>query len=344
MSESNLPPGRSLDYPVNNCNYSSFNVSYVNTETTAINLTRGEEFSQHGIRVTINIIRNDIHKRLPALIETGRESNAFKAQKRDSWKKRMGEWLVARAMRSGGSDYNKNLFNYYVRQYSSGSNTEKVFVRRFRMKRIYFERRLFDERKKLDFGGRAFWSVKDTDALLAAAYGEDFRTTEIAPYDNSRIIISTSIPFKDYLDSLQKKGITLGSVFEQLNSIRTSNLANEKIVKAVSNVMLLARMSEQRFLLYRSLHERTDEIRALREKGDYDSLTEIFKEYDRQARYFLRRGYALCPDEELFDIECELMERAGETEKAKKMRSLVFEEHKKPLTAKPFTAQSAKES
>ena len=336
LIENNMPAGRALDYLGNNSNYSSFNVSYVNTETTAINLTRGEEFSQHGIKVTINIIRNDIKKRLPGIVETGREANAFKAHGRGNWKKALGERVVAHTMKAGGSGYNKGLFNYYVKHYSKCGDSERVFIRRFRMKRMYFDRKLFDEKKKVELNGRAFWSVKDTAAMLERAYGKDIEAfrDRLVPYKSKKVITSTMVPFKDYMDSLQKMGTSVESVFEQENAIRASNLANKKIRKAIGKIFILARMSEQRFLMYPELHSRIEEIRTLRASGDYESLAEIFKEYDKQAIYFLAHGYALCLDEELFEVECELMEHSGREKKAEKMRRLVFEEHKKPLTAK----------
>jgi len=87
--EENRPEGRSLDYLGNNNSYASFNVSYVNTETTFIDITRGWDFNEFGIKVVINIIRNDIINKIPAFIETGRESNSNKVKKKGNWKKEL---------------------------------------------------------------------------------------------------------------------------------------------------------------------------------------------------------------------------------------------------------------
>ncbi|MBE6018059.1 MAG: hypothetical protein E7233_10750 [Lachnospiraceae bacterium] len=332
--EENRPEGRSLDYLGNNNSYASFNVSYVNTETTFIDITRGWDFNEFGIKVVINIIRNDIINKIPAFIETGRESNSNKVKKKGNWKKRTFAALVANRMDAKGDEFGSSLFEYYVKNYRKNPNSKKVFVRRFRKKRMYFERSIFSDTCLVSLGGYQFQAPKDINGYLEIAYGEDHEEIELKPYRQKNRIISTTVPYKDYFDSLEKKHIPIEDVFSQDREVKTDKIINKKLLRAVSKVYRIARMSEERMIIYQQLMENVDEIREIYDNEDFETLQEIFDEYDARARYYLKHKLALCPSEEFFEMECALMEYNGDVKKAEKMRDLLAYHHRKPLVGK----------
>ena len=126
--------GRSLDYLGNNSEYIGFNVSYVNTDTTYIDIARGLDFSKYGISVVIHVLRDDIKNRIPAFVETGvdENSNLVDISGRGNWKKKAVEKGVSSAKTVIGKNFNKKLFDYYVKQFSSDPGSERVFVKTFK--------------------------------------------------------------------------------------------------------------------------------------------------------------------------------------------------------------------
>ena len=325
--------GRSLDYLGNNSEYIGFNVSYVNTDTTYIDIARGLDFSKYGISVVIHVLRDDIKNRIPAFVETGvdENSNLVDISGKGNWKKKAVEKGISSAKTVIGKNFNKKLFDYYVKQFSSDPGSKRVFVKTFKARRRYFDRDIFREKSKLDFNGRSYTVPKDIDAYLEGYYGTNAKNAEIREFRINSALISTVIPYEEYLASMKEAGIPIESLFEQNNEVRESIAANRDVVEAVNKVNDTARMSEDRMRLYKELHPRMDEIRRLHAEGDYDKLTEIFTEYNDLARYYVNWDLTLCPDEELFDILCDIMERRGATGRVAKMRKNLAEHHKRPL-------------
>lgn len=330
--EQTKPAGRSLDYLITNESYASFNFSYVNTNTTYIDDARGDDFSQFGIKVTISLIRNDIKNRIPAFVETGRERNAFKAIKKGNWKQKTVESIVARSMALGGGEYNKRLFDYYVRNYSKHQDSPKVFIRRFRQKRVYYDRSLFRKTTVVELGSYSFVAPADTETYLNTYYMRTADLVSMYPYNKQSTIISNEVPFQEYIERLKQMNISVRELFELNNEIRSEKLKDENNVKAVKDVYRIAKMSSDRARLYKELYPQIDTIRAYYQQEDFDKIREIFSEYDYLAKYYLRRQLALCPEEELFEIECALMVHDNHPELAEKMRTCLYEPHKKPLT------------
>lgn len=333
-AERDMPEGRALDYLGNNKNYIGFNVSYVNENTTYIALARGLDFSRLGIKVKVSMLCDDTKKRLPAFVETGREENAFRAEKKGKWKKRVVSRLLTAADALGGSNFNRKLFDYYVRSYSRDPQTPRVFVRSFRQKRRYFDRGIFSERVTVSLNGRSFYAPKRIEEYLTVHYGPGALEMEIAEFKRPNNLISCRVPYREYLDSLEKKGIPIETIFDQMNEVRADRIYNDELMRSVEEVYTAAQMSEERMILYARLSENIDQIRRLYSEKDYDSLTKIFSEYDARARYYIKQGLTLCTDEEQFEILCDIMENRGATERVRLMRSKLLEKHKKPLIRK----------
>ena len=322
---------RCLDYMMTNERYPSFNVSYVDTTKTYINLTRGFDFKYFGMKVTINLVRNDVKKKHLAYYETGWEENSHRAKSRDRWQTNLVRFYIAQSHKIHKDNYTKRLFKHFTKYYSRNPESEFVFVRTYRKKRVYFPRQLFRETMDIEIFGKSYRIPKNYEDFIVPFYGVNWRYMDVPTYRYKNVIISDIIPYKDYINRLESIGITLSDVFDQQNTIRGEDIQNKSIVKSKTNAFNYAKRSGDRLYFYQSLMEDIDNIRKLRAEKNYAELNEIFKEYDLQVRAYLKNNLALCPCEELMEIECEILEHNGEGELAERLRSLTPEEHKKPI-------------
>ena len=327
--EKDMPAGRALDYMGTNNNYVSFNVSYVNTDTTFIQLSRGRDFSKTGFKVTINLIRNDITSRLPALAETGRELNAYRPKTENTWKKKAVKNVMSAAMHVSGDDFGRKLFNYYVKSYMKNPDSERVFIKTFNNKRRYYDRKLFKEKKLIDVNGYKFWAPANIEEYLIGLYGPTAMDMPIATFDRTTNLISNRVPFEDYKKNLEAAGIPMEELYDL--SKEKKYITNKKLTSSVDRVYEIAQMSQERKNLYALLEPDMDHIRELYRQKDFETLQEIFKPYDARARYYIKKDLTLCTDEEQFEILCDIMENRGAHERVKLMREHLSDHHRKPL-------------
>lgn len=327
--EKDMPAGRALDYMGNNKDYVSFNVSYVNTDTTFIQLSRGKDFSKLGFKVTINLIRNEITGKLPALAETGRELNAYRPKRKITWKKKVVRNVMSAAMHVSGDDFGRKLFNYYVKSYLKDPDSERVFIKSFNNKRLYYNRKLFEEKKIIDVNGYKFWAPANIEEYLIGFYGPTAMDMPIATFDRTTNLISNRVPFGDYMKNLEAAGIPIEELFDLSKAERY--ITNRKITRSVERVYQIAQMSQERNNLYALLEPEMDRVRELYRQKDFETLQEIFKPYDVRARYYIKKKLTLCTDEEQFEILCDIMENRGAHERVKLMREYLSDHHKKPL-------------
>lgn len=330
--EKDMPAGRALDYMGNNKDYVSFNVSYVNTDTTFIQLSRGKDFSKRGFKVTINLIRNDIPDRLPAFVETGRELNAYRPNRKKTWKNKAVKNTMSAAMLINGDKFGEKLFRYYVKSYLKNPDSERVFIKTFNNKRLYYDRSLFTEKTEVDVGGYKFCAPKDIETYLTGFYGPTAMTMPIAVFDRATSLISNRVPFEAYMKNLEAAGIPMDELFN-LSKVK-KYITNTQITSTVDRVYTLAQMSKERMDLYALLEKDIDRIRELYREKDFKALTEIFKPYDVRARYYIKKNLTLCTDEEQFEILCAIMENRGAHARVEKMREYLPNHHRKPLVAR----------
>lgn len=337
--EEKKPEGRSLDYMKNNPRYRSFTIDYVDDTTTYIQLNRGDDFSRFGIKVAINMIRDDVKSKADALLETGWENNAYNHPKRVSWKVAAGRNAIG-----GLGRFDKNMssriFDRFAKLYTSNSNSERVFVRTYLEERKYLPRRLFASTGSIEVYGETYNVPADIEEYVTTYYMENWEMVRLSTRNPRNLITSYNIPFEETLQQLKENGTPVEALFKGYVENRKDTVEATKILKSRKRSFLVAKRSGDRLHMYEELHPQILQIRELRDRKDYEGLREIFSEYDRLARYYLRKGLALCPDEELMMIECELLREEGRDDLADKMLRLVPEAHKKPLAEMPEPAAS----
>ena len=326
-------PGRALEYMGNSDTYPSFSVNYVDENSTYIMVSRGNDFSRSGKRVTVNILREDINNTFANMIETGWENDAFNPPLNLTGKKKTAITAVHMIKRMK-SNPGKWTFSYLCKVYGNAS-AKQYFVRPYRRPRVYLPKSLFQETEDITIEGESFAAPRNCERYLELFYGEDWRRAALIEKREQFTISSDTIPYRDYIRQLEESGITIDSIFDSYLKALSENRGNEDIVKSKDRAFTVAKRSGDRMMLYEQLYPQIDRIRELRAEKKYDELTVLFRDYTRLAKEYLKEDLALSPSEELLEIECEILEYNGDSARSEKLKQLAPEQHKKPLCITP---------
>lgn len=329
---------RGIDCLVTNSGYTCFDLSYVNENTTYILISRGADFSLHGIRVVIQAICDDVIGRMPLFAESWLDENSYayikSGNKRENAKRELLKRLFWTIKTIAPGEFNRKLFLYLANQYGSNPNSKRVFVKPYGQKRIYYSRKIFDEKTSMDFCGKTFTVPKKIDPYLKSFYGPGVKLLKAKPFNNLGVLISTTVPFREFIDRMENDEMSISDLFEDYKKLRLENSESENIRNAVDRVFVVAQMSRDRKVFHEALSNNIDKIRHMREAKDFKGLGKLFAKYEKRTRYYIEQGLTLCPDGELFDIMCEILEEKGDHDIVKNLRRHLAEHQRTPLTCK----------
>ena len=86
-----------------------------------------------------------------------------------------------------------------------------------------------------------------------------------------------------------------------------------------------------RFKLWQKYMPMKDEIVSMHEKGDYDALAKVLKEYMYDMELCEEKELGLCFDEDILNITLDVYRHNGDAEHAEALNKLVPPEHREVL-------------
>lgn len=324
--ENNMDDSRYVECMENNPNYSMFEFSYVNENSTLIYIKRGFDYSHHGVRVIINVLRpcpdNKQLSRKELLLECAGFSRRLSA------KHELVNKIHKKAMRlAKNHGYAQKLYKE-ICDYYCNKSADKVFYKMRTADVVTYPASLFNKTGEITFEGERFCVPEDVEKYLNLSTNGRWKTVDESTGSSFReFIFFDDYSYKDIIRRLHDDGIDLATFF---NDREWRNYARN-VIKVhnddKNNLWRIARRSGERIKLYKELSPQLDEIRMLAADKKYDELTDIFERYDKEAHRFLNWDMGLCPSREIMEIECSLLENRGEQENARRLRDLTPEEH-----------------
>lgn len=327
----NCGADREIEYMGNSGRYPAFSISYINRNSTYIDLNEGTNYKRKGVRVEINFIRYYKKNLLCSMLESGWEFNEYHYFEHKSIKNVIAFMFVRCLMVLGRGNIAKIVFHILSRFYGNKKNS-KVFIRQFKDKRKVYNESLFQQYKTNTFEGHAFLIPRTTNAYLTKFIGQDWRKKVKNLYKKNKknIIYLDEIPYEEYLSALEKQAPFNKTVLYIKKNLMFRRLFRSEL-KYKERAWIIAKRSGERLELYEKLVQKKDQIDKLYKKKDYKALDKIFSEYKKRAKYYLKYNLSLCPSEEYLMILCECLDNSGEYKMAEQLIKFMPEKHRKPL-------------
>ncbi len=326
LVDSGAVENRTIECMENNPEFTTFSMTYVNENTTLIDIIRGSDYSKHGVRVNIDILRPLVEDKALRRQETLWECTGYLrvlSVKRQKLNKPAQTYVNIRK-RMGGS---AALFKKMCKKYQD-ADSDKYYLKLYYMKGVTLNRSLFDHSCDVLFEGESYRVPEPVEKYLQnSTRGAWKAMLEEPPQKVKTFIYYDYVPYSEIESRFASDGDSIYNFFNRNRDWYNSSTEQVKYNSEKKRLWDLAMRSGMRAILFNDLNKNIDIIRLLYQERNYLELEKYFEEYDKELHRMLNLGLGLCPNLELLDIECALMEARGEGATAKKVRALVPEQH-----------------
>lgn len=341
--ENNGPEHRAIESWLDNPDYPEFGARYVAEDTLFLDLPYSHTYSHYGFGVRITVLRDfpsgKMTSKLATMRETGWEQTFEPApeelpSKTDQMYRKAVEFEIKKA--GGREFYSRKLFRELCKAYTN-PGCSKVFIKHFRDERKHFDTAVFREPELCRLGDYSFPMPK-ADRFLTKMYGVTWRSRKRVPGRRMTewIITDTAIPYKDYLEEIEKAGCSL----EEYVRVRDRALyypeEAQGSLRAVDHYWELMVRTGDRFDLYDLYEPQKERIMKLYREGLYDELAALLEPYARRIEQNRKAGLGLCFDKDILDCMLEVFRQEGRNAYADEVRALVPPEHLQPMVIRKY--------
>lgn len=326
LIDGNTISGRMIECMENNPEYSSFSLSYVNTDTTLIDLIRGTDFRQHGVRVDIELLRPRTNDRGLRCWEVLWDCNAYLRvlSVKHRWVNKPAHAIIGILKYLGKT---ASLYRTMCRTYE-GRTSDKYLLKAYYMTAAGIPTSMFDQTSEIEFEGESFTVPADVEGYIYTATNGTWKAVLEEPEKMlQEYIFYDNIPCAEMETALRNDGDSIDTVFRKSKDLYMDTDEKVSYNSGKKRLWDIANRSGIRAILYVEMNRQIDRIRSLYQEEKYEELEQIFSEYDKELHKYLDLDLGLCPCKELMDIECELMKRRGENDKVNRLLELVPPQH-----------------
>ena len=324
---------RAVDYWGSNNNYLSYRLDYVDKKTTYLQVNEGTNRMAHGIKVTVLPLRkkqSGCTARHAEFLERGWEINGYRLTTRINAKRIMSAAGVLFFKTVRGANASRRILDTLEATYAGQGpllEIKKPDGTGYKVDAHWFE-----NLEPVNFAGVMLKAPVCRGDFLARCFGANWKQDSLpTTFKGDGVYIDDDVPYEELVEALRQNGAPIEKLFTLMRKIRLGMLPLTLDLRHRDRAMRSARLSLDRLLLDKKLSARQNEIQGLRQSQAYEQLEEIFGEYERLARQYLRHGLGLCPRKEYLDTLCDILVHRGEKDVANRLRSLVPQEHYKQL-------------
>ena len=324
---------RAVDYWGSNNNYLSYQLDYVDMKTTYLQVNEGTNRMAHGIKVIVLPLRKKQSGRTARraeFLERGWEINGYRLTTRINGKRIMSAAGVLFFKTIRGANASRRILDTLEATYAGQGpllEIKKPDGTGYKVDAHWFEKL-----EPVNFAGVMLNAPACRADFLARCFGANWKQDSLpATFKGDGVYIDDDVPYEELVEALRQRGVAIERLFALMRKIRLGMLPLTLDLRHRDRAMRSARLSLDRLRLDKKLSARKDEIRDLRESRAYEQLEEIFGEYEKLARQYLRHSLGLCPRKEYLEILCDILVHKGENDVANRLKSLSYQEHYKPL-------------
>lgn len=198
-----------------------------------------------------------------------------------------------------------------------------------------YPRQIFEDKKTVTIDNKVFFIPANYEDYFSTAFGPNWNNKII------RVFKETNSAFRDSENSTEDFKAHIGYLdfneYEDNKTMRIKHFYGDKEARVIQNrYKWMINRTHERFLLWHKYMPKKETIQYRFEKGDISWLRETLAEYIDKLKLFAEKEMTIFFDEEIFEITLRVLNYDGFEELSRKIRKLVPEEHKKPITIKDY--------
>jgi len=195
-------------------------------------------------------------------------------------------------------------------------------------KRIYYDENIMKEYRDIPLYGYNMRCMASAEECIKILYGKyAYSKMKIRPFiPTTPRIIDMDLSIRE-LQGLLDGVVSNEDSWINFRSSQKVNRIAKKLQKPFSASWNVILRTEARIKLKKRYLSIKKEILVAFNEKNYSKLDVLLREYDEQARWFAEKNLCLCFDSQIFDIYCEYLKYNNEERFAKKLKSLLPEEH-----------------
>lgn len=311
-AEEEAPARRIVESMRNSRRFPGFFLHYVNMDTLHFDLNEGRNFKYAGIHVKILPLRGKIPSRLQHLWNRGEEagwiqlSDAY-TNKAGKKKRLCGLFMGVRCL-TGRGRLGKSLYRHFCSRQDVSETPE--YVLRLKKKTVYFPKHIFDSTVPVTLCGKTFQAPADLNGYLRKYYGADYLNKTFGKYmPKAAEMVSARVSFEDYFRETGKPSALVRARMRQ----RKRDTFGKNRKKYLESCWKYVKFCGLKIQLEEYYIQKKDYIENLYKNKDYPALEEIFRPYHRATLKSLKSEEIFVPDEEVFEIYLQVLEKTGKT-------------------------------
>ncbi len=320
---------RTVEHSVSNRRISRMVMRYARPDTTCIKVDEWKSFRHPGIGVDIELIRpvpgkgaiNKLWKLLEAWASMAANFRCLSAG-----------WCALLAV---FAPLEKLALRIAYTGWPFGESG-RLRIARFPKKSVEFSASLLDDRNEIEVEGKKFFVSREIERYLNLEFEESGaqEDPERMLDDLALMVIDPEMPCAQTLElvrGLYGKGPKVNWVHRCILRGRMRFLRRK--IQRYWDILFCTR---DRFALWKQLMPDKKTICEQFRQGEETLVRAAMKPYLTALDRNLSKGLALCFDKELFEIALSLLKADGRDDDARRLQTLVFPEHLKPLKIEGF--------
>lgn len=274
-------------------------------------------------RITLNSLKNAYEIR-----------NKVRFGERDESASRMVRIVEKQERKKGKDATAKWAFKKLVDGYANGS--DKIVIGE-----NAFKAGVIGKGKKVKINGTELLIPEQASRYFTRVFGRKWESYEIPEYAESvRGFRDADHSWAEFRERISY--MDLDGYYEDLKKYQSGHRAFRAYHDDVNKYRRILTRTDMRFKLWQKYMPMKDEIVRLHEKGDYDALGELLKEYMHCMELCEKDKLGLCFDEDILNITLDVYRHQGEADHAAVLDSLVPAEHREVLKLMDYKGEIIK--
>ena len=321
---------RELDYWGNNPTYPDFTLRYVASDTTAFDMTDYLNYRAHGMYIEVEILRGFVKSRKAGTMRALERVAVISALGEDPdsyWtfdsKEKMDKlyYRVSKMLR-GEAGIRRKLFEFFSKECCKPSARGMYSVCHNGNVIKGIPKEIFEgEIHECVINGRAFPIPSDCEKFIRKAGVKSPET----------FVIDTERAYTDVIESAGLATDDFRKIHEADLRFADNEKAKKKYFAVARRDWQVVMQTDARFRMWKEYMPRKESLLKMYEAGNYEGLSEEFKEYDEEMDKILAYKRSFSFDNELLDVYIHTLRHNGQNEKADNVIRWMPESHLKDI-------------
>lgn len=306
------PQERIVESMAESKRFPGFFLYYVNQSTLCYLINEGRNYQHPGIGVKIMPLRGKIPSRplhlLTRVQEVGWMEMCDSYGNRRGRKKILCKSLMSLFCLAGRARLGRSLYRGFCKRMDVADTPE--YVLRLKKKTVYFPRHVFEQTSFVVLEGYTFLAPGEIPLYLKKYYGKNYEQKTFSSYKAGvGDMVSARVGYQEFF---QEVGNQSRFIKDRIRQRRKDTFGKNK-KKYLEQSWKYVKFCGDKIRLEQYYIQKKDYIQNLYKNRDYPALEDVFLPYHKTTLKCLKRQEIFVPDEEIFEIYLQTLEKTGKS-------------------------------